>query len=121
MKILFLISAPKISASSRYRICNYVKYFEQDGHICHISSGSWDGLFKKHFYNDNFFNSSIYYFIQFVARFLILFRVRFYDVVVIQRELFFYLPPIFEKAIKRINPKIIFDIDDAILEQIGDE
>lgn len=71
-------------------------------------------MFKKHFYNDNIFNSLIYYIIQFVARFLILFKVCFYDVVVIQRELFFYLPPIFEKAIKKINPKIIFDIDDAM-------
>jgi len=114
MKILFLISAPKISASSRYRVYNYIKYFRRDGHICHVASGSWNWLFKKHSYNDNLFASLIYYFIQFTARFLILFKVRFYDVVVIQRELFFYLPPIFEKAIKKINAKIIFDIDDAM-------
>lgn len=114
MKILFLTSAPRVSASSRYRIYNYIERFSKDGHKCHVSSGSWDGLFKKHFFNDNFVISLIYYIIQFTARLFILFRARFYDVVVIQRELFFYFPPIFEKMIKWINPKLVFDIDDAM-------
>ncbi len=37
-----------------------------------------------------------------------------YDAVVIQRDLFPFGPPFLERALRRVNPRIVFDTDDAV-------
>jgi len=86
--ILFLNKGPQ-AASSRYRATMYQHHFEKAG---------W--RFLELPCNDGFW-----------ARLKILQRARQYRWVVIQRKLF---GPIFLKLLKRANPNLVFDFDDAI-------
>ncbi len=37
-----------------------------------------------------------------------------YDVVVVQRDLFPFGPPVLERLLRRLNPRLVFDTDDAV-------
>ncbi len=115
MKILFLTQTSEIGAASRYRVYQYIPLLRKEGIACTVSPAAGDFIFK-HMYGHK---SSLWRKIAclafiFLRRFFDLLRVKFYDVIFIQREILPQTFPFFEKLIFLINKNIVFDFDDAI-------
>jgi glycosyltransferase involved in cell wall biosynthesis len=112
MNILFLTRYSSDAPSSRYRCYQYIPIFEKYGIKCDVSSlmelGYVEGL-NKNKRSKTFQLISLY-----LARFYFLLKVRNYDFVFIQKELFPYFPSLFEHLLKITNTKYIVDYDDAI-------
>lgn len=119
MKILFLSYAPRINASSRYRIYKYLRYFNKDEittKVCPPVNDKIYSIFYKYIMNKKGVLIKFIYYFLFVLpnRLLHLFLAKKYDLVVVQRELFPYGNAYLERLLSRINKNIIFDFDDAI-------
>ncbi len=112
MKILFFTKYSRRGASSRYRVYQYLDYLKQQG----IEADVYPLL------NDEYIESMythrstlmLYLLEAFFKRLFYILRARSYDLVVIQKELFPYMPPIFEYLLYLINKNIVLDFDDAI-------
>ena len=106
MKILFLTMGIKIFPSSRVRVYQYIPHLSKEGFSCRVipyhsaryhtkdgREGSWEKMGK---------------FLRILA---FLFLSPFYDLVFIQKVM---LPIRLQKILKLLNPKLIFDFDDAV-------
>ncbi len=115
LKLLALTVKPKISADTRYRIMQYIPYFEKRGIKVKHSS-----LLNETFYTYNINNSKmllrIFLFIFFYIKrfFQIILITPKYDVIWISRELSPIGPPLLEKILFFFHKKVVLDIDDAI-------
>lgn len=112
MKVLFLPKYYEEGPSSRYRTHNYKNYFEYMGHEVNVYPLFYNG-YVKGLYNDK---SKKYFKIakSFLKRLIILLvKKNQYDVLIIEKELFPYLPYIIEKILLS-NIKYTLDFDDAI-------
>lgn len=112
MKILFLTKYSSLGASSRYRVYQYLDYFKYKKIKTKVSPLLTENYLKNIYKGKKI--SRLYLFKRFVKRFFVLLEARKYDLVVIQKELFPYVPPFFEPFLKKINKNIIVDYDDAI-------
>ena len=114
-KLLAYTVKPEISADTRYRIMQYIPYFEKKGIKVKHSS-----FLNETFYNYHINNSKtllrIFLFIYFYIKrfFQIIFISPKYDVIWISRELSPIGPPLLEKILFFFHKKVILDIDDAI-------
>jgi glycosyltransferase involved in cell wall biosynthesis len=121
MKILFLVIAPKVAASSRTRVYQYLPFFSKDkiDYKVLLYRTGFDYYLHGHWPKNFFLRNLIY---KFVGLCDILFSsfqtlrlisiAKFYDIIFIQKVL---LPNIALKFIKRLyQRKIVFDFDDAI-------
>ena len=107
IKVLFLTVGPKISSSTRVRVFQYLKYFRHDGFRCKvIVPVNFSRLYKKTGLLKKFnkFSYQLYWLNIFFHAFL-------NDVIFIQKII-----PTQSKLnlLKKINSKIIYDLDDAI-------
>ncbi|QDU43957.1 Glycosyl transferases group 1 [Symmachiella dynata] len=110
MRILFLTSGREVP-SSRFRVLQYVPYFEQRGHHCVVAPSrppkyrGWPWLGNR-----------LSEFPRAGARTLDLLRAAWsrFDVVVVERELFSSSITFFEKQFRRVAPAIVLDVDDGI-------
>jgi len=114
MKILFLEPYPIEGPSSRYRVEQYVPYFENNGIKCvvrpFISSKFYKILYKKGFY----FQKILFFLQSSLKRFFDIFTAINADIIFIHLEAFPFGPPVFEYILAKIGKKIIYDLDDAI-------
>jgi len=112
MKILFFTKYSRKGASSRYRTFQYLDYFRQHGVEVYVSPLLGDG------YLENLYSgrraSKLYLLKSFSKRVFYIFKARKYDLVVIEKELFPHIPPVFEHLLHSINKNIVTDYDDAI-------
>lgn len=100
--------------SQRFRFEQYLAYLTEKGFECTVSS-----LVSKEddivFYSRGMLFFKFFLFLKyFFRRTKDVIRAGRYDVVYIQREMFFIGPPIFEYLLKFRNTKVIFDYDDSI-------
>jgi hypothetical protein len=109
MKILFFPKYNKQGPSSRYRIYQYLDYYNSPGNYIKVQP-----LFGTYFFSKNRFTKIIFTLFYYIRRFVSILNVKKYDLVYIEYELFPYFPSIFEKLFKRLNVKYIVDYDDAI-------
>jgi glycosyltransferase involved in cell wall biosynthesis len=112
MKILFLTRYNIDAPSSRYRVYQYLNSFEKAGIICEVHSlmeKGYIGNLNKNKSKNIFHVISLYF-----QRFFILFEARNFDLLYIEKELFPYLPSLFEYLLKFADIKYIVDYDDAI-------
>ena len=101
-----------MGASSRYRTYQYLDYLKQQGFKTDVSPLLGDEYLKR-LYNGQ--KSSKFYFLKtFMNRFFEIFKTKNYDLLVVEKELFPYIPPLLEHLLKIMNPNIIVDYDDAI-------
>lgn len=112
MKVLFFTRYTRKGASSRLRFYQYIPYFESKGVKCDISP-----LFDDKYLIDLYGTkkvSLIHILRRYALQFLKLFQVYKYDIIVIEKELFPYVPALFEWLLAKFGVKYIVDYDDAI-------
>jgi len=114
MKVLFLTQTPEIGASARYRVYQFVDYLKSQGILCVVSPANSMKVARNLTLRASFLDRMIGYGQPVVRRFFDLFRVRDYDVIFLQRDIFIHLPAVFEWLISRLNRNLIFDFDDAL-------
>lgn len=111
MKILYFTKYSRNAGSSRLRSFQYIPYLEEAGFKVEVSSLFSEKYLENLYSGKSTFKESLKGYIQ---RFLTLFSVGKYDVLIIEKELFPYLPACFEWFLKWIGVKYIVDYDDAI-------
>lgn len=114
MKVLFLTKYDYMGASSRYRFFQFYDYYKMNDFESHTQA----------FFNDEYLldlysgKKNIFLMIKaYYKRLLKLFFVKKYDLLVIEKELFPYMPAFFEKILNMIGINYIVDYDDAIFHQ----
>lgn len=120
MRILFLTIYPELGASSRTRVYQYIPYLEKIGIECKVSPRISTTYFRHEvgFESYGLFWKEIYRFVyKIIYKFGQLWRIFTalkYDIVFVQKELLFLGPVNLGKLLRRVNPNIIYDFDDAI-------
>ena len=117
MKVLYLSKTSEIGPSSRYRIYQYIPYLEKNGINCEVRP-----LLKKNYFRiiefDNSFLRMIFKALYSAYRFF----VRLYDIrdvkrfnlIIIEHQIFPYLPSSLEYLVKKLNRNMVIEFDDAI-------
>ena len=114
MKILFLTKYDSLGASSRYRFFQFYDFYKENN-LKIDSKPFFDDDYLIELYNGKRNIKSI--FKAYIKRFLVLFSLKRYDLLIVEKELFPYLPAIFEKFLNFLEIKYIVDYDDAIFHQ----
>ena len=112
IKVLFLTQyGERDSPSGRQRVYQYLPLIREQGVLCTVSPGQ-----KYRYFKNNYVLKTITIAIlTTIKRFLDIFRIKKYDVIFFQREIYQKsVPPVFEWIYSRLNKNIIFDFDDAI-------
>ena len=111
MKILYLTKYTRLAGSSRMRSYQYFPYLEKAGMQVTVKS-FFDDAYLKDFYAGKKNISAILK--SYVKRLGVLFSVFSYDRVVIEKEIFPFLPAWAEWMLKQLGIQYIVDYDDAI-------
>lgn len=113
-RILFLVPHPVYEAGYRYRVQQFLPYFEGAGYKCTISPFSTGTLFRS-LPRDGRLGMKVLHTLYCTARrFSRLAYLAHFDLVVIHREVFPFFTPMMETWVLRRHPKVIFSFDDAI-------
>jgi glycosyltransferase involved in cell wall biosynthesis len=123
-EILFIVQLPKnVSPGQRFRCELYEKLLQENGFNTTTRS-FLDSTTYSVFYKKGFIFSKVFGVAKgFIRRGLLLFQLKKYDYIFIQREATPIGFPFFEwAAIKLLNKKVIYDFDDAIwIPHISDQ
>ena len=111
LKVLYLTKYTRKGASSRLRSYQYFPYLETQGIVIKVSP-LFDGQYLENLYTKKSVLKQIIK--AYIRRFFVLGKVFKYDKVVIEKELFPYLPTWIEHSLKKLNIQYIVDYDDAI-------
>lgn len=111
MKILYLTKYTRMAGSSRMRSYQYFPYLEKEGIEITVQP-FFDDVYLKDFYAGKKNIGTVLK--SYLRRFFILFSVIRYDNVVIEKEIFPFLPALAEWILKGFGIKYIVDYDDAI-------
>lgn len=116
MRIVFFGNASYRIAAIRYRIGTFARMLEAEGHCCVICLPL--SMAEEVRYFDTPSNlAKLWLLLKVVVRRLAQLRhVPGADVVYFRGPLLPYGPPVLERLIRLINPRLVFDIDDAIWE-----
>ena len=111
MKVLILSRYSELGASSRVRFLQYLPYFESQGIEITVKP-----LLSDSYLSSLYENGSRHYevFKGYFNRFITLFSIRNYDLVVIEKEVFPFMPAIVEYLFNILGVKYIVDYDDAL-------
>lgn len=112
LNVLMLTKYARKGASSRLRSFQYIPFLTENN--CNISIQS---LFDEDYLNNLYEkkkNSKAHIIKLFFKRFLCLLTIYKYDVIWIEKELFPYMPAVFERILPFLNIHYIVDYDDAI-------
>lgn len=112
MRVLFFPKYTRLGASSRLRTYQYITFFEEQGIECEYNP-LFDDQYLQHLYQKKAI-SKLSILKAYLSRLFKLFTVLKYDIIVIEKELFPYLPAFAEQALALFKVKYIVDYDDAI-------
>lgn len=112
IKVLFMTQySGKGSPSAQMRAYNYIPLLEKRGFSCNVSPGQG----YRYFHNHNALKIVVIGILTTAKRFFDIFRVRNYDIVYLQREVYqTSVFPVFEWIYSKLNKNMVFDFDDAI-------
>ncbi len=114
MKILLLSRYDSLGASTRLRSLQYLPYLRShdiDVTVSPLFSNRYvKGIYQK---KNNFYDVLLGY----IRRFLILCRLNAFDLVIIEKELFPFLPAVFERLLRLCNISYLVDYDDALFHR----
>jgi len=113
-KLLILTRYDRSGPSSRYRFYSYVDYLESNGITCYVKP-----LFDKKYLDLSYAGSSRIFsvFKSFLRRLNDLFNIKEYDLILIEKELFPFLPAWVERFFYLSRVNYILDYDDAIFHR----
>lgn len=118
MQVLFLTKYGFEGASSRYRTFQYLPYLERHN-IYSTVEPLFDGKYLERLYQQgkrSWFKPAVRY----MSRIRALARPNKYDVIVIEKELFPFVPKIFERHWLPKTKPMVLDYDDAIFHRYDD-
>ncbi len=110
-KILYLTKYSRNAGSSRLRSFQYFPYLEKAGFEVEVSPLFSENYLVKLYAGESTLKEAV---VGYGKRLLKLFTVRTYDRIVIEKELFPYLPAFAERLLTLRGRKYIVDYDDAI-------
>ena len=115
MKVLFLLLDGETNASSRHRVLQYFTHLRRSGIEARASRPVPERVYQRLIEGGrgSAGDKSIFYSLFLVCRLLDVLRADRFDVVVIQRDLFPFGPPVLERLLLRRNPRLVYDTDDA--------
>src|SRR3954453_13793129 len=93
MKILFFTKYTRKGASSRLRSFQYIPLYSKQGHTCTVQS-LFDDDYLNRIYNRR--STKFIAIVAYLKRFVSLHKIFSSDVVIIEKELFPYVPPFIE-------------------------
>ena len=116
MKILFLTKYPPLGSSSRYRVYQFLPYYERAGLDCSVVNFHTEAYVRQFSGMRDWrpkARSLSYLAGRYLRRFLCLLQTRRYDLVVVEREVFPFLPPFFDSLLLRVAKAVVVEYDDA--------
>ncbi len=118
MKIVFFGNAATNIAAIRYRVVKFSEMLEADGHTCVVCLLSSYSLWERLWDRGNWFTKLLYVLLTGLGRVAQLRHVVGADVVVFRGPLMAngYGPPVLERMVHAVNPRMVYDIDDAVWE-----
>ena len=116
MKIVFFGNTTEKNAAIRYRMLQFAAMLRKEGHDCVICLPSSVRLRERLFEGRSRWLKLLYLTLVVLRRIAQVRHVIGADVVFMRGPLFDYGPPLLERVVHRLNPRVVFDIDDAIWE-----
>jgi glycosyltransferase involved in cell wall biosynthesis len=120
MNILFLITHPVESASSRYCVYQFLPYLEAAGHRCTVRPFSTKALFRAIQRRGNLLTKIAHTAYCSLRRLTDILDAGRYDLVVIHREAFPFFTPAAETLVFARNRRVVYGFDDAIYAGHGE-
>jgi len=117
MKCVFFGNATIKNAAIRARLMTFADMLAEEGHDCRICLPSSIFLWERLYDGKPMFSKLVYLLLVFFNRILQLRHVPGADVIFFRGPVFPYGPTLFEYLIHRLNPRMVFDIDDAVWER----
>ena len=116
MKVLFYLLDGDTNASTWHRALQFFPFLRQQGIDPCASRPVPQALYERLLEGGRFGTRQkpAFYSLFLASRLADVLRAGRYDVVVIQRDLFPFGPPLLERLLRRVNPRIVFDTDDAV-------
>jgi glycosyltransferase involved in cell wall biosynthesis len=115
MKVFFYLLDGDSNASSKHRALQYFPYLRQHGiqpRACRpVFEPAYQRLIERG--RESLAPRAAFYSLFLATRLLDVLRAGRADVVVIQRDLFPFGPPVLERLLARRNPHLVYDTDDA--------
>jgi glycosyltransferase involved in cell wall biosynthesis len=111
VRVLFYLLDGETNASSRQRVLQYFPYLRQHGIQPFASRPVPEPVYQRLIEQRG--SKLGFYSLFLVCRLLDVLRAQRADVVVIQRDLFPFGPPVLERLLARRNPRLVYDTDDA--------
>ena len=111
MRVLYLTKYSRKAASSRLRSYQYFPYLEEQGFEITVKP-LFNDIYLDNLYQGKKSIGNVV--LCYLKRFFLLFTILKYDKVVIEKELFPYLPAFAERVMAFLNVRYIVDYDDAI-------
>jgi len=112
MKVIIFTKYTRMGASSRLRSYQYIPFYQGEGVVCKASPLFSDVYLQKLYAKQN--PGGLLVLLCYFKRLVMLVSIIGFDVVVVEKELFPYLPAIAEKLLKVLGVRFIVDYDDAI-------
>jgi glycosyltransferase involved in cell wall biosynthesis len=115
MKALFYLLDGETNASSRQRVLQYFPLLRQHGIQPFASRPVPEPIYQRFVEHSSgaAYAKGVFYSLFAVSRLAAVLRAQQADVVVIQRDLFPFGPPVLERLLFRVNPRLVYDTDDA--------
>jgi glycosyltransferase involved in cell wall biosynthesis len=116
VKVLFYLLDGDTNASTWHRALQFFPLLRQHGLEPHASRPVPQGFYERLIEGrrPGARQKLAFYNLFFACRLVDVLRAGRYAVVVIQRDLFPFGPPVLERLLRCVNPRIVFDTDDAV-------
>ncbi len=117
IRLLCLAYMNDENASARHRVYKYAQFINPATISFQIIPPTGIAAFKRFFLRGRIQRYYVYFIIVFLRRFAAVWSSSHYDAVFLQRDIiseFFYDPPLFIFALRLLNKRIIYDVDDAM-------
>lgn len=114
MKVLFLTRYPIEGASSRYRVYQYLPVLRELGVDARVSSFMSSAMYSAVFGTSPTWKKGLHTLWATIRRIAVVLTAKRYDLVVMQRELLPFGPPLPEKFLRWQGVATVFDYDDAL-------
>jgi glycosyltransferase involved in cell wall biosynthesis len=115
MRALFFLLDGETNASSRHRVLQYFPLLRRHGIEPFASRPVPEPVYQRFVERGRGggTDKAVFYGLFLACRALDVLRAQRFDVVVIQRDLFPFGPPLLERTLARRNPRLVYDTDDA--------
>ena len=115
MKVLFFLLDGETNASSRQRALQYFPLLRRSGIEPYASRPVPEPVYQRFVEasRGDTRDKAVFYSLFLACRLMDVLRADRFDVVVIQRDLFPFGPPVMERLLMRRNPRLVYDTDDA--------